>query len=97
MPQETGNLQIAPLLLLPFVENCFKHGTSKFLIHPWINLKIELKGNTVIMKLMNGKEIQEAEETAKSGTWSLECKKKTWSCCIRINTNCRSVMSRKYL
>jgi len=76
MPQETDNLQIAPLLLLPFVENCFKHGTSKFLIHPWINLKIELKGNTMIMKLMNGKEIQQSEEIVKSGTGVLNVKKR---------------------
>ncbi len=76
IPQETGNLQIAPLLLLPFVENCFKHGSSKFLIHPWINLKIELKGNTLIMKLMNGKEIQQVEETVKSGTGVLNVKKR---------------------
>lgn len=27
-PEETNNLQIAPLLLLPFVENTFKHGVS---------------------------------------------------------------------
>jgi sensor histidine kinase YesM len=76
MPQETGNLQIAPLLLLPFVENCFKHGTSKFLIHPWINLKIELKGKTMIMKLMNGKETQQVEETVRSGTGVLNVKKR---------------------
>jgi len=76
IPQETGNLQIAPLLLLPFVENCFKHGTSKFLIHPWINLKIELKGNIMIMKLMNGKEIQQVEETVRSGTGVLNVKKR---------------------
>ena len=76
MPQETGNLQIAPLLLLPFVENCFKHGTSKFLIHPWINLKIELKGNAMIMKLMNGKELQQVEEMVKSGTGVLNVKKR---------------------
>ena len=43
IPEETGKLQIAPLLLLPFVENCFKHGASKFLTTPWINLKIEIK------------------------------------------------------
>lgn len=30
-PEETDNLQIAPLLLLPFVENAFKHGVSN---HP---------------------------------------------------------------
>ena len=52
---ETKDVYIAPLLLLPFVENCFKHGTSNVLQNPWINLTIELKGTALVMKLMNGK------------------------------------------
>lgn len=52
---ETKDVYIAPLLLLPFVENCFKHGTSNVLQNPWINLTIELKSTTLVMKLMNGK------------------------------------------
>ena len=67
-PGNTGNLEIAPLLLLPFVENCFKHGASKFLTNPWINLKIELKGSTMIMKLMNGKDVYQMDEPVKLGT-----------------------------
>lgn len=55
MPDKPDNLYIAPLLLLPFLENCFKHGTSHVLESPWINLTIELDGNTLVMKLMNGK------------------------------------------
>ena len=55
MPPDTGQLQIAPLLLLPFIENCFKHGASKFLNAPWVNLKIEIDGGELNMKLMNGK------------------------------------------
>jgi LytS/YehU family sensor histidine kinase len=51
----TKDVYIAPLLLLPFVENCFKHGTSNVLQNPWINLTIELKSNKLVMKLMNGK------------------------------------------
>src|SRR5678815_1939469 len=67
VPGETGNLQIAPLLLLPFVENCFKHGASKFLSHPWINLKMEIRGTMMIMKLMNGKDTDNNEVPTRSG------------------------------
>ncbi|MFL5811063.1 MAG: hypothetical protein ACJ749_16195, partial [Flavisolibacter sp.] len=35
---EAGRGLIAPLLLIPFVENSFKHGTSKMLAHPWLKL-----------------------------------------------------------
>lgn len=54
-PDKEGDLYIAPLLLLPFVENCFKHGTSSMLERPWINLTIELKDTILVMKLINGK------------------------------------------
>lgn len=55
LPSSTENVYIAPLLLLPFVENCFKHGTSKMINAPWINLKIELRAKSLMIKLMNGK------------------------------------------
>src|SRR5215510_8837287 len=55
MPDKADDLYIAPLLLLPFVENCFKHGTSNMLENPWINLTVELKDTILVMKLMNGK------------------------------------------
>ncbi len=54
-PDRSDHIYIAPLLLLPFIENCFKHGTSHMLENPWINLTIELKDTTLVMKLMNGK------------------------------------------
>jgi LytS/YehU family sensor histidine kinase len=55
LPDKTDNIYIAPLLLLPFVENCFKHGTSNMLQHPWISLTIELNNTILVMKLANGK------------------------------------------
>nr|NQU89134.1 sensor histidine kinase [Bacteroidota bacterium] len=34
---------IAPLLLLPFVENAFKHGLSKKINEPWINIVLDIE------------------------------------------------------
>ena len=52
------NKLIAPLLLIPFVENSFKHGSSKMLQHSWIKLKIVIKENVLYMDLNNSKPSQ---------------------------------------
>jgi LytS/YehU family sensor histidine kinase len=77
LPEVPANLQIAPLILLPFVENCFKHGASKFLSAPWINLKIEIENDTILfMKLMNGKDSGLHDQYPKSGTGLSNVKKR---------------------
>lgn len=55
LPEKTNSLYIAPLLLLPLIENCFKHGTSNALEQPWISLHINLQDTQMQMKLLNGK------------------------------------------
>jgi sensor histidine kinase YesM len=67
VPDKTEDICIAPLLLLPFVENCFKHGTSNVLEDPWINLTIELNDTILVMKLMNGKAQLKDNIQGKSG------------------------------
>ncbi|MEO7394465.1 MAG: histidine kinase, partial [Chitinophagaceae bacterium] len=52
---ETGTKYIAPLLLIPFVENSFKHGTSKMLANPKVTLNIKIKDNILFFKLTNSK------------------------------------------
>ena len=66
-PDKVDDIYIAPLLLLPFVENCFKHGTSHNLQNPWVNLTAEMKNTTLVMKLMNGKAIVSDNDQDKSG------------------------------
>lgn len=66
-PDRSDHIYIAPLLLLPFIENCFKHGTSHMLENPWVNLTIELKDKTLVMKLMNGKANVNGTNSQKSG------------------------------
>ena len=49
------NKVIAPLLMIPFVENSFKHGTSQMLQHPWIKLQITAIRDQLFFKLSNSK------------------------------------------
>ena len=46
---------IAPLLILPFLENAFKHGTSEQLEKPWLNMDISVKQKTFRCKIANSK------------------------------------------
>ena len=60
-----GSPGLLPLLLLPFVENCFKHGTSTMLEQPWMSLSIVIENDWLKMKLLNGK--MEESASAYSG------------------------------
>jgi LytS/YehU family sensor histidine kinase len=46
---------IAPLLLLPFLENAFKHGTSEQLEKAWLSLEIYTNQNLFRCKIVNSK------------------------------------------
>jgi len=46
---------IAPLLLLPFLENSFKHGLSSTIDNVWIKLNISVINNTLYLKIVNSK------------------------------------------
>lgn len=49
------NKMISPLLLIPLVENSFKHGSSKMLENPWINLNIAIEDNCLTFLLSNSR------------------------------------------
>ncbi len=51
----TEHKMIAPLLLIPFVENSFKHGTSKMLSRPWVNLHVTIEDDGFYFLLTNSK------------------------------------------
>jgi LytS/YehU family sensor histidine kinase len=48
-----GNKMISPLLLIPLVENSFKHGTSKMLLQPWVKLHITIEQQHLLFLLSN--------------------------------------------
>ena len=46
---------ISPLLILPFLENAFKHGTSEQLGRPWMSVDISVKESLLKCKVVNSK------------------------------------------
>lgn len=46
---------IVPLLLLPFLENAFKHGTSEQLEKPWLGVDMSVKKDVLRCKIANSK------------------------------------------
>ncbi|MBO0935873.1 histidine kinase [Fibrella sp. HMF5335] len=56
-PQQT----IAPLLLIPFLENAFKHGTSEQLEQAWMHVDLTVQEETLKFKLINSRETTEHE------------------------------------
>jgi len=52
-PEEESNLKIAPMLLISFIENSFKHSKIEDLKNGWIDLKIKLEEKNFIFDLRN--------------------------------------------
>jgi hypothetical protein len=50
------NQQIAPLLLLPLIENAFKHGASNQVDQCWISIDIHVASNWLSFKIINSKD-----------------------------------------
>lgn len=52
---EAEGKMIAPMLILPFVENSFKHGVSEELNETWVSIDLELKEKSLTLKVENSK------------------------------------------
>jgi sensor histidine kinase YesM len=61
------NKTIAPLLLLPFVENSIKHGISEQLDKSWINLHLHVEEDKLNFKLINSRDQQQQTDPQAHG------------------------------
>ena len=52
---DTNGIKIAPLILITFLENAFKHGVSNDNKKAWVNLTIKLNGKDCIYTVENSK------------------------------------------
>jgi len=65
---ESKNIQIPPMLIIPFVENAFKHGVAKSLEKSWIKIQIkELKESLNIVVSNSKKEMMTKEKSGGIG------------------------------
>ena len=54
LPQATNNqLDIAPFILMPFIENAFKHVSQTHLQDNWISIHIKINGSSLYMEVSN--------------------------------------------
>ncbi|MBC7826514.1 MAG: histidine kinase [Chitinophagaceae bacterium] len=51
----TSQFAISPLLLLPFVENSFKHGVSEQIDQCWINIHVHIHNNAFTFQVSNSR------------------------------------------
>jgi len=70
------NKMIAPLLMIPFVENCFKHGASIMRGNQWIYLTINIKDNELDFCLRNSKPLNPPTQRNKKNIGLMNVKKR---------------------
>jgi two-component system LytT family sensor kinase len=70
---DQGSYQISPLLLLPFVENSFKHGISETRFETFIHIKLEVKKGKLNFDIENSKErVEIVKEKSKIGLCNVQ-------------------------
>lgn len=63
----TETVMIAPLILITFLENAFKHGVTNNSVDAWVNIELTVHNNTCTYVVENSKHNQIVNEGTKSG------------------------------
>ncbi len=64
--KDQSDVRIPPMLLLPFVENAFKHGASRSEDHSWIQIRLQLQNDRLSFTVENSVP-EEGEPVASTG------------------------------
>jgi len=59
---EVNGYRIAPLILLPFIENSFKHGASNDRTHPHIKIDLAIEKSFMILNVLNSVPVDKIED-----------------------------------
>jgi LytS/YehU family sensor histidine kinase len=73
---DVENKMIAPLLMIPFVENSFKHGASAMRGQQWIRLSVHINENKLVLELSNSKPPEAGGVSTKKGIGLANVKKR---------------------
>lgn len=73
---DTDDKLIAPLLLLPLIENAFKHGVSAQTGDAWVNISLYIMRDELKLKISNSKPADTGKATGKTGNIGLQNLKK---------------------
>jgi len=77
LPKKTGTFKIVPLILLPFVENAFKHGASNFPGNSYIKIEIAMVNGNLLFNIENTRNNQvEKDENYTQGIGLINVRKR---------------------
>jgi len=62
---ERDNIQVSPLLLLPLIENAFKHGVSGSIQKAEINMNLKVTSKALVFEIYNTKPVQPVSQNLK--------------------------------
>lgn len=62
-----NSFEIAPLLLIPFIENCFKHGNHEDKKNGWISINIHLEEDHLLVECKNSFAVIEEKKDGTGG------------------------------
>lgn len=71
-----ANLQIAPMMLLPFIENSFKHSNFEDKVNGWIDIKISVEEQKMILSLSNSGSLTSSRKDETGGVGMENVKKR---------------------